>query len=465
MHRRRLRSAGLRANSEGRDLTAETTRRSGERGAVVIQVAIALLMLIALTSFVLDYGVMWASRGQAQTSADAAALAGAVSLAFESSTDFAAAKIKARGVAQANGVWGAIPDVQLSDITFPACPPGAPGPPDTCIKVDVFRNQRAGGSPLPMFFGNLLGVSNQGVRATATAQIVGADTTDCMRPWAVVDRWDEWNEANPGAEHQTDRNLPDPDYGPLSTYDKYSDGKGKNPPPEDDLYRPATSTSNGTGFRLGALPNDEGRQYAIKVGDSSGTVSSGWFRAIRLPRVDGGTAGGSIYRDNIDSCNGYPSSYAEPGTVCPTVMNQSEEVYWAARGCYRVETGNKVGPTQQGIDGLIAKDSGASWDNINKKIVGSTFTPPTKSPRVVPIGVMNIDLYLAADPTGGGGVLRMENIYGFFIEGMGDVNADGSLTLKANGKSVIGRIMTIPAFGTSTKTITATFLRSIILVR
>ena len=47
-----------------------------ERGAVLIQVAIALLALLALSSFVFDYGVMWVSRGQAQNAADAGALVG-----------------------------------------------------------------------------------------------------------------------------------------------------------------------------------------------------------------------------------------------------------------------------------------------------------------------------------------------------------------------------------------------------
>jgi Putative Flp pilus-assembly TadE/G-like len=432
-------------------------RQSAERGAVIIQMAVCLLVLLAFSAFVVDYGVMWASRGHAQTAADAGALAGAISLAFDSGTDFAGAKLKARLVALQNGVWDAAPDVQLSDITFPPCPPGAPGLPDTCVKVDVFRNQRAGGNPLPMFFGNLVGVTNQGVRATATAQIVAGDTVDCLKPWAVVDRWDEFAPGGPEPDYPN----PDPDFGPTSTYDKYSDGKGNNPPQENDYYKPASATDNGTGFRL---PYDEGLRYAIKVGDNSMSVSSGWFRAIRLPRLDGQN-GASTYKDNIESCNGLPSSFAAPETVCPANIGQDDMAYWAARGCYAVETGNMVGPTGQGITDLINRDSGASYDAANKQIVGSNYNPATKSPRVVPIGVMNIDQYLAQDASGSNPVVRLENIYGFFIEGMGDVAADGSMTLKANGKSVIGRIMTIPATGSGRLTNSSSFLRSIILVR
>lgn len=423
---------------------------ASERGAVVIQVAVSLLILLALTSFVLDYGVMWASRGQAQTAADAGALAGAISLAFDSPSDFDAAKARAQAMAKANGVWGQAPDVQLTDVTFPPpaiCkPPAYPGLPDTCVKVDVFRNQLRN-NPLPMFFGNLVGVADQGVRATATAQIVAADTTDCLKPWAVVDRWAEF-----GPEGFT----------PTSTFDKYSDGKGNNPPPEPDFYAPATPDSPGTGFRL---PDDQGLRYAIKTGaPGSSAVSSGWFRSLDLPRADTNNMGGASYQDNILSCNGLPSTYASPETVCPTsIVGRDEAIYWAARGCYRTQPG--VGSTSNSIDDLVARDSGASW-KVGEGIVGSSYSPPTKSPRVVPIGVMDIDWYLSQDPTGQNGILRLVNIYGFFIEGMGDVDKQGNIIFPAkNGQAVIGRIMTIPATGSSTLTSTASFLNSIILVR
>ena len=51
-----------------------------ERGAIIIQVAFALMALLAFTVFVIDYGVMWVGRRQAQNVADSAALAGAISL-------------------------------------------------------------------------------------------------------------------------------------------------------------------------------------------------------------------------------------------------------------------------------------------------------------------------------------------------------------------------------------------------
>ena len=84
---------------------------------------------------------------------------------------------------------------------------------------------------------------------------------------------------------------------------------------------------------------------------------------------------------------------------------------------------------------------------------------------MVPIGVIDINHFMAQDPNGANGVLKMVNIYGFFIEGMGDVNADGTMELKNGGKAVIGRIMTIPGLGASQLTSTSTFLNQVILVR
>jgi hypothetical protein len=311
-----------------------------------------------------------------------------------------------------------------------------------------------------MFFGKIVGVQNQGVRGTATAQVVNGNMTECLKPWAIIDRWDEFNGTEP------DFPNPDPDFDALSTFDRYSTGQGNSPPQENDLYvPPTTQNGSGTGFKL---PGDFGRQFAIKVdSNTNSTVSPGWFRAIRLPRLDGQN-GGNVYRSNIESCGGLPSSYADPATVCPANIGNDDAAYWAERGCYAVETGNMVGPTGQGIDVLKARDSGASWSESLNKVVGSAFDPWTSSPRVVPIGVIDINSYMAQDPSGANGVLKMVNIYGFFVEGMGEVNADGSISFPVNnGKAVIGRIVTLPSSGGGLSTLPSdsSFLRQVILVR
>src|SRR6188768_3851379 len=133
-------------------------RLASERGAVIIHVSIAMVGLMAFSAFVIDYGVMTVARRQAQNAADAAALAGAISLAYVDFNNQTLARQSALAVASDHRVWGEAPDISAADITFPVCPPGSPGAgTSSCIRVNVFRNQRGGGNALPTFFGKLVG--------------------------------------------------------------------------------------------------------------------------------------------------------------------------------------------------------------------------------------------------------------------------------------------------------------------
>jgi hypothetical protein len=204
--------------------------------------------------------------------------------------------------------------------------------------------------------------------------------------------------------------------------------------------------------------------------NTNSTVSPGWFRAIRIPRLDGQT-GGEVYRSNIESCGGLPTSYWTPGNEpCPDDIGNDDAAYWATQGCYAVEPGNKVGPTRQGVETIIATDPDAVWVGdgptgyVDNSIHGEDWLV---SKRIVPIGVIDIDWFMSQDPSGANGVLRLVNIYGFFIEGMGDVDeATGAMSCcSPGGKAVVGRILTLPATGAGRLHTNATFLRSIILVR
>src|SRR5262245_18617817 len=89
---------------------------AGERGAVFVQVAIAILVLTAMATFVVDHGVLWVSRGQAQNAADAGALSGAIARAYDELANPPASNGKAfnsaMGAAVANDVWSAAPTAQ-----------------------------------------------------------------------------------------------------------------------------------------------------------------------------------------------------------------------------------------------------------------------------------------------------------------------------------------------------------------
>jgi len=358
-----------------------------ERGVALIQVTVAIVGLIAFTTLVVDYGVVWVARAQAQNAADAAALAGAVSLAYDDPAQ-ANATTRAIQTAGQNPVWGQAPVVLPADVTFPTCPDGT----DSCVRVDVYRSSDRG-SQLPSFFGPLLGINSQRVRATATAQAAVANASECLKPWAIPDKW---QEIYPTPQPPT----PWSDAYEYDAYDKKGD-----PLPNPDVYRPATD-ANPTGYTVEA---DYGTQLTLKSGNPHDAIAPGWFFPVDLPRLDGCTVGGDCYRKNIASCSGVRLSIGD----------------WISN-----EPGNMIGPTKQGVDALIALDPGASWggDGIVGGCMGAGTC--TRSPRMVALPLFDVSVY-AAGKLSGRQDIKIVNIMGFFIERM-------------QGNDVIGRITHYP---------------------
>src|SRR5688572_13931832 len=110
------------------------TRDRSERGAVLVQVAIAILVLVGMATFVVDHGVLWVSRGQAQNAADAGALSGVIARAFDDpgATLGVMATNSARMTAERNLVWNVAPAVDVTG----NCPPSVTG---LCVQVDVYQ--------------------------------------------------------------------------------------------------------------------------------------------------------------------------------------------------------------------------------------------------------------------------------------------------------------------------------------
>lgn len=394
-----------------------------ERGAVLIQVAVAMLALLALTAFVFDYGVMWVSRGQAQNAADAGALSGAIALAFDDPDDQDAAREKAIVAAKQNRVWVEEPDVTPADVTFPPCPPGAPGPPDTCVKVDVFRNQRPGGNPLPTFFARVVGITEQGVRATATAQVLIGLNSKCIKPWAMPDKWRD-DRDNP----QDNAWTPDDEF---ERYVPNGNNAGALLDPADVYIPPGVDGH--TGF---TVEQDYGTRMVLKHGTPQQAIAPGWFFPVVINPIEG--PGGDNYRENIATCD---PTVVGPGTVL------------------QVEPGNMVGPTSQGVELLIAQDPYPSrWDPT----AGEDGAPYsvcmnngtcTVSPRLVALAVFNPDLYDAGRASGRQDII-VTKIIGFWIEGM-------------QGNDVIGYLTHYPALAEGGAPVEedSSFLRTVILVR
>ena len=165
--------------------------RLSERGAVIIHVAMALIALLAMTAVVVDQGVMYVSRSQAQAAADSGALAGVTSLVLEP-TAYSEATIAAQTFANSNGIWGqaaGLGNIWVSPLPY-NCPDGVPA----CIRVDVMRglpDKDGGGhaNTLPTYLMGIVGLTSQGTRATATAQVGAGNAVQCIKPWVVADKW------------------------------------------------------------------------------------------------------------------------------------------------------------------------------------------------------------------------------------------------------------------------------------
>jgi Flp pilus assembly protein TadG len=372
-------------------------RSASERGAVLVQSAIILLTLLAFSAFVVDYGVQWVARNQAQTAADAGALAGAIALAYDDTTypptvspdqvkqSAAAAALCASGSsnctassATGNPVWPSEAGASSAvDVLF-ECPPGFTG---KCVRVNVYRNGESGNVitaaswKLPRFVLPLLGAPAQGVKATASARYVAANATNCMRPFALPDKWID--NVNPG------------------TFDHWnSDGTSKNP---FDLYNPPTR-SDFTGYRY---PDNVGDLVTLIPQDTNNNTiaGNGWSLMVDLPDGAGGWLTGNSNTSTIAHCVG---SIVKIGQYLPT------------------ENGG-TGQINHYTTDLISQDSSARWDPVAKKVVSSYPT----SPRVIPIAVFDVDEYqhrkvmsnrdpcIAAGM--GGQCVKVVNILGFFV--------------------------------------------------
>lgn len=377
----------------------QTSRRrhSSDRGAILVHVAVALLVVTALSTFAVDFGLFWLSRNEAQNAADGGAMAGAIALAYDSpsTADDGPAKQSALAITQTHLVWGEAPAVNVTtDITFPVCPDGT----STCVRVDVYRNQ-ARGNPLPMLFGRLVGLADQGIRATATAQARRANASRCLKPWIIPDMWEEHYPDDPGTWNAI-----------TSTFDTTT-GNGNNRVPlaNPDQYRPPSAGSSMTGFRASGTPNHIGLELTLKAPQPSqqnggGMVGPGWVYPVRLNEDD---PGGNVYMEDIQTCS---NELVEVGDLL------------------RNETGIMVGPTMHGVDPLIASDPSATWVDPDGpggtpgQIVGSCmatascpapYSPsPTKSARVIELPVFNPAAF-SQDP--GAAYLQVVNILGFFL--------------------------------------------------
>lgn len=404
-------------------------RLANARGAMLIQVGISIAMLMGFTVFVVDYGVLWVARTQAQSAADAGALAGIIARRYDET-------VRPPGVPAVNGlahtaavlgananlVWGATGVAQPSW----TCPPEWDG--YRCARMDVFRNGEFNSTRMTTYFGPLFNIATQGVKATATAVVANGGTVKCLKPWIVPDRW-------PAGQPVT-------------------------------AYRPPYTSAH-TGYNV---DDDIGFQLVLKEGDP-GSMTAGWTGTLELPNPPGTPE----YKANIAGCNPTVVGIATQAQTCTSINYPA--------GCVGVRTGVQQGQTVQGIEDLVYQpgvydDRTGYWNTATNKPAGGCTTtntcPNGVSPRLVPIALFDPDVYMSSGCSGSTCVTKVVNIIGFYIEGICsdlrdagrlDVGSDCGTPSQAN-KAVVGRLVEATALGLGTPIEdSAAFLQFIVLVR
>ena len=359
--------------------------RGDARGAVLVYAAVLLLPLLGICALVVDHGVAWLARVEAQRAADAGALAGAVALAYDETVAIpptgGPAWQSATAVASANGVGGRVPGVA---VTWD-CPPFITG--TRCARVDVFRDGTHGSLTLPTYFAGVLGVRSMGTRATATAQALASNATTCLKPWAIPDLWRELRA-------------------PVTTFDRYvmsGTTRGQLLTGVVDSY---ARSPGGTGY---SVAGNYGQLTTLKLGKSTDTSGQkGWYFAVSIPGTGG--SGASTYAANIRTCTGVVTRIGD---------------------YLGMETGNMVGPTTSAVNALIALDPNAHWDGT-AVVGGCSPACGEQSPRIVAVGIFDPDEAQLGEALnswpkcpGGSKCVHIVNLIGFFVAG---IDSNGNVT-------------------------------------
>lgn len=344
-----------------------------ERGMSFVFVGVGFMAFLAATTLAIDVGLYMTARAQAQNSADAGAQAGAVALAFDSYTDRSTsgpAVQSALVAATANQVMGKAVTVTPADVTFVADPSGQ----QDRVRVNVYRT---GNNAVKLMMGSLFHIPTANMSATATAEAAPANAMSCVKPFTIPDKWDERGN---------------PPWDTNDTFDMY-DKHGKLLP-HPDVYVPADQAGY-TGYDAS---RDRGTELVIRAGTGNNIMPTFFFSWKMLDAI-----GGDYYRDNIAGCSSNLVHWGDP-------MIQ--------------EPGDMTGPTDQGVDDLMAKDPNAYWDTANNR-PHSSMNP---SPRVFPIPLYDPAYYATGKANGRDASLRVANWIGFFLEGRSGNNVYGRIT-------------------------------------
>jgi Putative Flp pilus-assembly TadE/G-like len=376
--------------------------RRDESGMSYVFVGLGFMAFLSASMLAIDVGMLMTSRNQAQNSADAGALAGATALVFDSFTDRSPtgpAVTSALAGARANRVMRTQVSVMPEDVTFPVDEFGEANR----VQVNVYRDA-VHGNPVSLLIAQYFGIETADISATATAEASKASGMTCVKPFTIPDKWTE---------------KQDPPWDGSDTYDAF-DNKG-NPLANPDIYIPADQPGY-TGYNQ---ETNRGQRLVLRAGTGD-NITVSFYYSIAIGEV----TGGDEYRWNIDNCN-------------KTVM------HWGDR--LMQEPGDKMGPTVQGIEALIARDPNARWDDTLNRVVDSAYGGQ-QSPRVFPIPLYDPPFYDEGKRNGRIADLKVANWIGFFAE-------------SCDGNRINGRIIPIAGIRDGSPTPEGLSIRAIRLVK
>lgn len=359
-------------------MSSSKSARHQERGVTLVLMALMLFLALGMGALAVDYGMIKASKAEAQRAVDAAALAGASAflIADPLVDKRAEAEARAREYARKHAVHRvAITDPQIGvDLSRP----------------DTITVTYTGGQ-MPLWFAQTIGIPTMAVNAVASARAYETSNAACIMPVAIPDLWqnNDWGEGtdepeelgepdglwsyedlnnngwmDPGTGNTVERELWEFDQG-VDVYDADLDGHGD--------YGYGTDVRNDLGGSDPLLhkENDYGRQIMLmNLSPKDGTTSSNYY-AWGYTANDANS--GDVLRDKISdpSCEiatvgtGYPANAgngATAGTVSPA---------WDTR---------------------IGYDQDASWNDVENKVDDSDFSDRDRdglpdSPRVVVVAL------------------------------------------------------------------------------
>ena len=355
--------------------------RHDESGMTYVFIGLGMMAFLSASMLAIDVGMLMTARSQAQNSADAGALAGAVALFREDFDDHSAggpAVTSAIRAAQMNQVMGKNVSVTPDDVQFLQ---GSNGTMNR-VQVTVYRTA-ARGNPVSTLIAKFFGMDTADIGATATAEATPANAMTCVKPFTIPDKWNE---------RQT------PPWDSEDTYDAF-DNKGV-PLANPDVYIPATS-SGYTGYNQ---ESNRGQRLTIRAA-SGNNITVSFYYSLAIGGMAG--TGGADYEWNIANCN-------------TTIMHFGDPLVQ--------EPGAMAGPTIAGAEGLIARDPGTYWDEVTGTVKGSKFG--NDSPRVFPIPLYDPIVYDAGKRNGRGADLVTANWIGFYLDYI-------------EGNGIVGRIIPI----------------------